>query len=217
MGRQDGKENFGKVELLRKSRELHTKRQALISQAKILKSEYKTLLEEFQPRIDNLQSIANNLAPEFKRLYKESQEVYSEGDGASAKILSIQGHAVQDKCEAVNAETNAMRAQLKNILNQIGNFHKKAEDLETQSGNYREEAEALRPTPVRGFNASKIINNEEIEEFLDEFPQKIFKEIESIRFSDNVSGNSFEMRLGISHKDRRTNKSVITIDRKSVV
>lgn len=200
MKRQDSREKLGKVELLKKSREAYTERQNLISQIKLLKIKYQGFLDEFRPKIDNLQSVADSLAAEFKRLYGKSKETYSEGNGALAKVFSIQGHAVQDRCEAINVETNALRAQFQEILNQIDNLRNKAEELKSQFKDYREKANALRLTPVRGFNTSKIISNEEIEKFLDEFPQSIFKEVKSIEYDENLFWESAVKKIRVESR-----------------
>lgn len=207
------KGRISKDALLKKSEKLHTDRKKLIDQKRVVETEYQSLRAELQPRIDSLKTQADSLAQEFKSLFRSSQEAYAEDEKALAKSLSVEGHKVQARCEELNTEVGVLINQLKNLRGQIDNFHKRADKLKAEAKNYINEAKNLRQTLVGNFNTSSIVNNTEVEGFLDEFPQSVFKEIESVRFSDNVSGNSFEMQLGISHKDRRTNKAVVTVFR----
>jgi chromosome segregation ATPase len=215
MKRKDEPRNISKSELLRKSKELFSERQNLIVQARSLKAEYQRLFREFQPEIDDLQSQADKLANEFRELYRRSQQAYLEDNRALAKSLSIQGHAVQEQCEALNAKANARRDQLKNLQGQIDDLYLRADGLKEEAKKCREKAEELRKTYIRGFEDSEIINNEDIEEFLDGFSQRIFKEVKKIEYTENLFWESKIRKIKVVSRGMtiwdKNNKAIIKI------
>jgi chromosome segregation ATPase len=215
MKRKDEPRNISKSELLRKSKELFSERQNLIVQARSLKAEYQRLFREFQPEIDDLQSQADKLANEFRELYRRSQQAYLEDNRALAKSLSIQGHAVQEQCEALNAKANARRDQLKNLQGQIDDLCLRADGLKEEAKKCREKAEELRKTYIRGFEDSEIIDNEDIEEFLDGFSQRIFKEVKKIEYEENLFWESKIRKIKVASRgmviEDKNNKTVIKI------
>jgi len=215
MRRRGDSRNIDKGELLKESKKLFAERQELIARARSLKAEYQRLFREFQPEIDDLQFRADRLADEFRELYRRSQEAYSEGNGALAKSLSIQGHAIQEQCEALNAEANTKRSQLKNLRKQIDDLYQKADKLKRKADKCREKAEELRKTYVKGFEASKIINNEDVEEFLDGFSQRIFKEVKKIEYTEDLFWESEIRKIKVASRGMtiwdKSNKAVIKI------
>ncbi len=196
-----------------KQRELLVKREDVINRAKTLKLEYQSLLTVYQPRINELQEEANQLAPQFRRLFEKSQEAYRNEEKALAKSLSLEGRAIQAQCEALNAEANTMRRELKAMLDKVDSLYREAENCEAQVIDYQEKERLLRTTSIKGFTASGILVDENIEIFLDEFPKIIFKEIERVEFVDQLRGNESNTSLGNTKRDLKTNKAKIEIYR----
>lgn len=206
-------EETGKGGLIKIAKNLVAQKKELLGQVDNLQLEYQKLVGEHQPKIDKLQAKAEDLAKEFRRLYSESQEAYSSGDGASAKSLSVTGHSVEDRCKAINSQANVLRSELKAILNQIEKLRQKSRECQIQTDECYKQATEMRETYVRSFGLSKIVDNTDIEEFLDGFPQKIFGKIENIRFEDKLIGNESATIVGNHHWDEKSGKFEIKIYR----
>ncbi|MCX6813024.1 MAG: DUF1771 domain-containing protein [Candidatus Azambacteria bacterium] len=204
-------ENIGKAGLIKIAKNLISQKKELLVQVNNLRLEYQKLLDKDQPKIDEFQAQADNLAKEFKRLYAESQEAYSSGDGALAKSLSLEGRAIEAGCRAINSQANILRNELKSILNKIESLYKEVDELQNRASNNYKQAAAIRRTYVRSFGLSKVVSNDDIEEFLDGFPQKIFGKIESIKFEDKLTGNESATILGNHHWDEKLGKFEIEI------
>lgn len=172
--------------LKEKQRELLIKRENLISKAKTLKLEYQSLLTIYQPRINELQEEANQLAPQFRRLFEQSQEAYRNEEKALAKSLSLEGRAVQAQCEALNEQANAMRQELKSLLDRINSCYGEAKEIQLKINEQQSLIQTLRPTRINGFERSGVMNNLEIEYWLDEFPAAVFTKIETIAYDKNL-------------------------------
>jgi hypothetical protein len=204
-------EKTGKSSLIKSAKNLVSQKKELLTQIKDLQGKYQSLSVEYQPQINEFQTKAEDLAKEFRRLYSKSQEAYSSGDGASAKSLSLAGHALEEKCRAINNKTNVLRNELKSILNKIQLLRKKAGECQIQTNECYKQAATMRKTYVRGFGLSKIMSDDDVEEFLDEFPQKVFKKIESIKFKNKLVGNESATILGNHHWDEKLGKFEIDI------
>lgn len=205
-------EIIGKGGLIKAAQNLIAQKKELLSQVKEFQLEYQKLLDKYQPQIDEFQAKAEDLAKEFRRLYIESQEAYSSGDGASAKSLSLAGHSVEDRCRAINSQTNVLRNELKSILNKIQLLRKKAGDLQIQADSNYKQADTMRKTRINNFGFSGIMTNDETEELLDKLPQVVFKGIDSIEYINQEGmGKWGNPILGGEYTDRNTGKKVIKI------
>lgn len=204
-------EKTGKSGLIKSAQNLIVKKQELSAQIRNLRLEYQKLSGKYQPQINELQIKAEDLAKEFRRLYSESKEAYSSGDGALAKSLSLTGYAVENRCRAINSQANFLRNELKAILKQIEKLRQKAEECQIQADKHYKQADEMRKTYVKSFGLSKIISDDDVEKFLDEFPQKIFEKILSIRFEDKVIINEPDVTFGNHDLDRKSGKFEIKI------
>lgn len=200
-----------KAELLKKSEKARAKVLQLKHKEQALEKSYENLLLELQPQIDKLQNQAEELGPKFRNLYRASQEAYSDQDGALAKSLSIQGHEIEDSCRAINNRANELRKRLKNKYDKINKMHQEAEQSEKLVVEYKSKADALRKTKVTNFTDSKVMTEYEVEEFLDEFPQKIFNNIDSIRYFDEIVIEEDGICFGKTTWNKETNKATIDI------
>ncbi len=186
-----------KGKLLEEIRDLSSKRWKLISTADTLKTTYQNRIGEYQPKIDELKAAADNLAPKFRQLYQESQDAYAAEEKDLAKTFSLQGRSVQADCEALNEQANAMRRELKSLLDQINFYYDEAKDIQLKINEQRSLIQTLRPTRVSGFEQSGVMNNLEIEQLLDEFPQRIFPKIETMAYDENLFWESATGKLKI--------------------
>ncbi len=204
----------GKGDLLKAARQLFAQKKELLMQADNLQPTYQRLLSEHQPKIDKLQEQADDLANKFKQLYDESDEARSSDERALAISLSIRGREVEGRCEAINAQANVLRNELKAILDEMKSLRKKAKEAQIQIDDYCKRATVLRKTTsVRGFGFSGIMDNDDVEEFLDEFPQKIFEKIQSFKFNDQLIGDEDGTKLGNHHWNEKLKKYEIEIYR----
>jgi len=213
------KKRIGKATLIKTAREINSRKRELLKEAENLKKEYQRFRNQYQPQIDNLKFQADKLAEEFRRLYREASEAYASDQKALAKSLSVQGHVIQEQCEALNAQANALRTELKNLIDQINVLFQKAKESEKQAEDCRIKARELRQTSVYDFEKSRIINDEEIEEILDEFPRKVFKKIKLMKFSEKIfwtskSGETIVLSMGMVNWDK-DNKAIIEIGKQS--
>ena len=78
------------------------------------------LRSQYRPRIDELKVAADELADEFKDLYQQARDAYEADDRASAKAFSVEGHAVQAECEALNNEASELIEELREQTEQVG-------------------------------------------------------------------------------------------------
>ncbi|MBI5401490.1 hypothetical protein HZB05_01530 [Candidatus Wolfebacteria bacterium] len=104
-----------------------------------------------------------------------------------------------------------MRSELKAILNQIEKLRQKARECQIQADEHYKQVDAMRKTYVRSFGLSGITENTDVEEFLDEFPQKVFEKIESIKFEDKIIVNESDITFGNHHWDEKLDKFEIEI------
>jgi len=189
---------FEEIEFLKREK------RKIADEIRILKRRYSVLLEEYQPLIDDLQEQADQLASRFRTLYRESQEAYLSGDGALAKALSIEGHYLQNECEALNEQANAMRKELRAILDEIENKSQRLEEI-------RARIRGMPRPSIRGFEKSGIFDNQDVQRFLNNFPAKIFQVIDSVRYEHVFYRDRNDARVGSLHWNFRTGKAVIDI------
>lgn len=171
-----------KSEVLKQSRQALSERNKILKTAKDLEDQYTKLAEKYQPEIDQLQQQADALAQKFKSLYQEASDAYNSGDRASAKSLSVQGHNVEDECKSLNQKANARREELKRLQNTITQLYEQSRSLKLQADDCRRQAQQIRSTMVVNFQVSGVTSEEEIEGFLDQFPEKIFKNLEFVTY-----------------------------------
>lgn len=200
----------GKASLLKKEKNAKLKALNLRNKAKILEESYTALEAELRPEIDKFTHQADEIAPDFRRLYRESQDAYESKARATAKSLSIQGHIIENRCRSLNNQANILRSRLRELRDRIDELYLKAKKAETKAEEYRLKAEDLRATVIKNFTKS-VISNEEIEEFLDEFPQKIFKHISSVQYYYKEPLFGTEIFLGQAPIDPKTGKTNIII------
>jgi Domain of unknown function (DUF1771) len=175
-----------KGEILHKLRMLSATHADCVAQAKAMKSRHQQLSQEYLPRIRELQREADILAEQFKSLYREASTSFSEGDGALAKSLSTEGHAAQERCEALNAEANQLRHELGDTLNKHQVNTQRADTLQNEIARFRKELTTARRTRVLGFEHSDVLDNIVIERVLDSFPQRIFASIARVEHAPEL-------------------------------
>lgn len=201
-----------KAELIKKSERARSKALQLKHEEQALEKSYKNLLLELQPQIDELQNQAEQLVPKFRNLYRASQEAYSDQDGALAKSLSRQGHGIEDSCKAINSRANELRKRLKNEYDKINKIQQEAKQLGKLVVEYKSKADALRKTKVTDFTDSAPMTEHEVEKFLDEFPQNMFTNIDSVKYFDEIVINEDRRCLGGQTSwTKKTNKATIKI------
>uniref|UniRef100_A0A7V3JAA3 DUF1771 domain-containing protein n=1 Tax=candidate division CPR3 bacterium TaxID=2268181 RepID=A0A7V3JAA3_UNCC3 len=101
-------------------------------------------IREMLAEIEEKKSKADDLAAEFKHLYQESQDAYAEGDGETAKMLSEEGHDVQDECEALNREVTGLYEKLKALNRKKKSLLEKADYWHNLAMTEIEKAKSLR-------------------------------------------------------------------------
>lgn len=184
--RNRGNNKLSRSELLRKAKDMSSKSRQLMAEVGELKIKYKKLKDALQPQIEVLQRQADRLAIQFKKLFEESQESYQEGDGALAKVLSLQGKELQNECKDLNSQVNELRSQLSVLHTTLDSLRKKADEYRKKELQLNKEAFELRKTKIKGFENNRILSTDMIENFLDDFPQGVFKIIQSINYVENL-------------------------------
>lgn len=204
-------EKYLKGNLIRKTDELISQKKQLVSECQRLRNDYNTKSTEIQPQIDKLQEKANQLAAKFRKLYAESQKAYQENEKSLAKGLSIEGKAIQSKCESLNNESNALRDILKDLLDNINKTTKNISNLQNQINENKRIISLSRQIKVDNFGSTELFSNKYIEEILDLFPDTILNHIHKITYNDRFIGNFTETKLGQSHYNTVTKKYEISI------
>jgi Domain of unknown function (DUF1771) len=98
----------------------------------------KAQVEVLRPQVDTLQNDADALAVQFKEKYDEASAAYENGDGELAKEHSLEGHEIQELCEAANQQTNELRSVLHNCRRKMLEHFDKAKLLEREIHDLRE-------------------------------------------------------------------------------
>ena len=188
---------------------LLSEREKAIEDTKTLQEKYQILLKKYQPQIDEFSTEADILAIKFRKLYKESQEAYQAGAGALAKSLSVEGHKTEDQCKEFNSNANILCKKLRGLLDKIEASRKSIKEIGEKISQIRSEIRTVRQTKIIGFEKSKVIDNLKVQEFIDDFPGKIFQEIQDFCYKDIF----FKDKAGITHWDKKSGKAVISIYR----
>lgn len=200
-----------KTRLRSEMRRLASKRKGILTQIQELETKLYHLREEYQPEIDRIQAEADALARKFRRLYRESQDAYEDGEGELAKEFSEEGHEAQEQCEELNEEANALRSELKELADEIAERRDEANHLREQITEHKRSIEEIYAVPVCGFMKSGAITDRDVEDILDELPEKLAKEVISISFHDSVAGSITGVRLGKTSWEQRTGRAIIDV------
>lgn len=148
------------------------------------KSRYSRLSVLYGSEIKTLQMEADLLSRQFRNLYAQASAAYNSNQKALAKNLSSQGRAIQAECESLNRLANSKRNELAQILENLELLRGKLSELKSSSAGYMRKSEEFRGTHVVNFEASGTIKDFEVEEFLDQLPQRVFEKIKFVTFVD---------------------------------
>ncbi|MCL4540578.1 MAG: DUF1771 domain-containing protein [Bacteroidetes bacterium] len=200
----------GKAHFIKEVEEARRRARDAKTAARAARQRYEETAAELQPRIDELSREADELAAKFKRLYEESQARYEARDGSVAKELAMEGHDAENRCRRLNGEANNLRKELKGLYDAYERLNEEAERLEESASISEEQGLMLRGTGIHHFNKSAMGSDFAVEEFLDTFPQGLFRNVRFIEYRTALEKHE-EGCFGITLRNNIIGNSTISI------
>ena len=184
------------IQSLRRELQTHLmQRDAIRAEVERCRANLEAYRTNYRPQLVAIQVRADMLAAEFKEKYEESTAAYVDGDRELAKELSLEGHALQEECEALNQQARLIRTQLNDLDSLVHQKLREANALrpviDAVDKKFKAaQQEARRAAQVQTLQhrlANQIVligfpkeENEKIRSFLSTFPSGILRKVERI-------------------------------------
>jgi hypothetical protein len=129
--------------------ELERKIASLRERADALAAEFKEAFagaNSLRRQLEDVQREADDEANEMRQCFEEASSAYEDGDGATAKELSEEGHEHRESCEELNERAQELREDIRRLSELGKRKQSECEALNRQVGQLTQELTTLRST-----------------------------------------------------------------------